>query len=73
MADARTHKRIYNIEMMGASSGFHALHSSLGSLAHLAVLPNSVIDHKKVVEALNGKQQCTIVVAEGYKKEESGL
>ena len=73
MADARTHKRIYIIEMMGASSGFHALHSSLGSRAHLAVLPNSVIDHKRVVEALNRKQQCTIVVAEGYKKEERGI
>lgn len=72
MADARTHKRIYIIEMMGASSGFHALHSCLGSRAHLAVLPNSVIDHKRVVEALNRKQQCTIVVAEGYKKEERG-
>ena len=70
MADARTHKRIYIIEMMGASSGFHALHCCLGSRAHLAVLPNSVIDHKKVVNALNQRQECVIVVAEGYKKEE---
>jgi 6-phosphofructokinase/CheY-like chemotaxis protein len=70
MADARTHKRIYVIEMMGASSGFHALHCCLGSRAHLAVLPNSVIDHKKVVNALNHRQECVIVVAEGYKKEE---
>jgi len=70
MADARTHKRIYIIEMMGASGGFHALHCCLGSRAHLAVLPNSVIDHKKVVNALNQRQECVIVVAEGYKKEE---
>lgn len=70
MADARTHKRIYVIEMMGASSGFHALHSCLGSRAHLAVLPSSEIDHKKVVEALNKRQECVIVVAEGYKREE---
>ncbi|MBW1715660.1 MAG: 6-phosphofructokinase [Deltaproteobacteria bacterium] len=70
MADARTHKRIYIIEMMGASSGFHALHCCLGSRAHLAVLPNSIIDHKKVVNALNQRQECVIVVAEGYKKEE---
>ena len=70
MADARTHKRTYIIEMMGASSGFHALHSCLGSRAHLAVLPNSVIDHKKVVEALNQKNDCVIVVAEGYKENE---
>jgi len=70
MADARTHKRTYIIEMMGASSGFHALNSCLGSRAHMAVLPNSVIDHKKTVEALNNKDECVIVVAEGYKKED---
>lgn len=70
MADARTHKRTYIIEMMGASSGFHALHSCLGSRAHLAVLPSSVIEHKKVVEALNRRDECVIVVAEGYKKDE---
>ena len=70
MADARTHKRVYIIEMMGASSGFHALHSCLGSRAHLAVLPNSVINHKKVAEAINKKEECVIVVAEGYKKKE---
>jgi len=76
MADARTHKRVYIVEMMGANSGFHALHSSLGSRAHLAVLPNSVIDHKKVVAAINKRAECVIVVAEGYKKrerEEKGL
>ncbi len=71
MADARTHKRVYIIEMMGASSGFHALHSCLGARAHLAVLPNSKIDHKKVVEAINKREDgCVIVVAEGYKREE---
>lgn len=70
MADARTHKRVYIIEMMGANSGFHALHSCLGSRAHLAVLPNSVIDHKKVVEAINKRSETVIVVAEGYKKKE---
>lgn len=72
MADARTHKRTYIIEMMGASSGFHALHSCLGSRAHLAVIPSSVIEHKKVVEALNRRDECVIVVAEGYKKDERG-
>ncbi|MCP4578550.1 MAG: response regulator [Deltaproteobacteria bacterium] len=70
MADARTHKRTYIVEMMGASSGFHALHSCLGSRAHLAVLPNSDIDHEKVVDALNKREECVIVVAEGYKEEE---
>ena len=69
MADARTHKRVYIVEMMGANSGFHALHSCLGSRAHMAVLPNSVIDHKKVVEAINKRDECVIVVAEGYKKQ----
>ncbi|MFH1488861.1 MAG: 6-phosphofructokinase [Pseudomonadota bacterium] len=70
MADARTHKRTYIVEMMGASSGFHALHSCLGARAHLAVLPGSEIDHKAVVEALNKKEECVIVVAEGYRKKE---
>lgn len=70
MADARTHKRVYIVEMMGAESGFHALHSCLGSRAHLAVLPNSVLDHKKVAEAINRRDECVIVVAEGYKKRE---
>jgi 6-phosphofructokinase/FixJ family two-component response regulator len=70
MADARTHKRTYIIEMMGASSGFHALHSCLGARAHLAVLPSTRIDPRKVVEALNRREECVIVVAEGYKREE---
>ena len=70
MADARTHKRIYIVEMMGANSGFHALHSCLGSRAHLAVLPNSEIEHEKVVKAINKRDECVIVVAEGYKKKE---
>jgi len=70
MADARTHKRVYIIEMMGANSGFHALHSCLGSRAHLAVLPNSVVDHRKVAGAINKRDECVIVVAEGYKKKE---
>ena len=70
MADARTHKRVYIIEMMGAQGGFHALHSCLGARAHLAVLPNSVIDYRKVAESINRRPECVIVVAEGYKKEE---
>jgi len=70
MADARTHKRTYILEMMGADSGFHALHSCLGARAHLAVLPNSVVDHRKVAEALNEHDGCVIVVAEGYKRKE---
>ncbi|MBN1102499.1 MAG: 6-phosphofructokinase [Deltaproteobacteria bacterium] len=68
MADARTHKRIYIVEMMGANSGFHALHSCLGARAHMAVLPNSVIDHRRVASALNRRDEAVIVVAEGYKK-----
>ncbi len=76
MADARTHKRVYIIEMMGANSGFHALHSCLGSRAHLAVLPNSRINHREVVKAINKREECVIVIAEGYKKsirDENGI
>lgn len=70
MADARTHKRTYIIEMMGANSGFHALHSCLGARAHMAVLPDTKVDPENVVNALNRREECVIVVAEGYKKEE---
>ncbi|MFO7784409.1 MAG: 6-phosphofructokinase [Thermodesulfobacteriota bacterium] len=70
MADARTHKRTYIVEMMGASSGFHALNSCLGARAHLAVLPGMEIDHRAVVEAVNRRGECVIVVAEGYRKAE---
>ncbi len=70
LADARTHKRCYIIEMMGADGGYHALHSCLGAGAHLAVVPSSQIDPKKVAEALKDREYTVIVVAEGYKKEE---
>lgn len=67
MADARTHRRLYIIEMMGASGGYHALHSCLGAGAHLAVLPNQQYDLPSLVEALQDRQGTVIVVAEGYK------
>ena len=67
MADARTHRRLYIIEMMGASGGYHALHSCLGAGAHLAVLPNHEYDLPALVEALQDRQGTVIVVAEGYK------
>ncbi len=70
LADARTHHRIYVIEMMGAEGGYHALHSCLGAGADLAVLPSSRYDPGRVAEALNGKESAVIVVAEGYKREE---
>jgi 6-phosphofructokinase len=70
LADARTHHRIYIIEMMGAEGGYHALHSCLGAGADLAVLPSSRIDPGQVAEALNRKVSAVIVVAEGYKREE---
>lgn len=68
-ADARTHKRIYIVEMMGAKAGFHALHSCIGGRGHLAVLPGMDIDHAKTVDLLNSKQSAVIVVAEGYKRD----
>ena len=70
LADARTHHRIYIIEMMGAEGGYHALHSCLGAGADLAVLPSSRYDPGRVAEALNHKVSAVIVVAEGYKREE---
>ncbi|MBI5507836.1 MAG: 6-phosphofructokinase [Deltaproteobacteria bacterium] len=70
MADARTHKRCYIIEMMGADGGYHALHSCLGAGADLAVLPNSNLDLKKIAAALARRTEAVIVVAEGYKAKE---
>jgi len=69
LADARTHHRIYIIEMMGAEGGYHALHSCLGAGAHLAVLPSSSYDPVLIAEALNRKESAVIVVAEGYKRD----
>ena len=69
MADARTHNRCYIIEMMGARGGYHALHACLGAGAHLAVLPSSKYNMKKLVETLNPSEETVIVVAEGYQSE----
>ncbi len=69
-ADARTHKRIYIIEMMGARAGFHALHSCIGGRGHMAVLPGMEIDFERTVDLLNEKQSAVIVVAEGYKRDQ---
>jgi 6-phosphofructokinase len=70
LADARTHHRCYIIEMMGRMGGFHALNSSIGAGAHLAVLPSSTYDLKKINQALAAKESAVIVVAEGYKKDD---
>ena len=69
-ADARAHKRIYIVEMMGAKGGFHALHSCIGGRGHMVVLPGMEIDHARTVDLLNQTQSAVIVVAEGYKRHE---
>lgn len=70
LADARTHDRIYLIEMMGANGGYHALHACLGAGAHLAVIPGGKYDYQKLAEAINHRTSAVIVVAEGFAKEE---
>jgi len=70
MADSRTHKRIYIIEMMGARGGYHALRSCLGAGAHLAVLPNSDYNLKSIIKSMEDRKNIVIVVAEGYKVKE---
>jgi 6-phosphofructokinase 1 len=70
MADARTHHRVYIIEMMGARGGYHALHSCVGAGADLAVLPQSHHDPAKIAAALRTRRSAVIVVAEGYKRDE---
>ena len=70
MADARTHKRCYIIEMMGAQGGYHALHSCLGAGAHLAVLPKAEYDLADLARRIGPRSETVIVVAEGYKRSE---
>ena len=70
LADARTHKRIYIIEMMGAKGGFHALHSCIGSRAHLSVLPGIPVDYNRIADSLQKKTSTVIVVAEGFMSDE---
>ena len=72
MADARTHDRFYFIEMMGAQGGYHALHSCLGAGAHLAVLPSSEFDLKKIAKSLSKQENCVVAVAEGYGRDKKG-
>jgi len=69
-ADARTHKRVYFVEMMGARGGFHALHSCIGGRAHMALLPGMEVDLYRTVDLLNRKQSAVVVIAEGYKQDE---
>jgi len=70
MADARSHQRLYIIEMMGRDGGYHALRSCLGAGADMAVLPNFEYDMEAVATALQKKDSSVIVVAEGYKRRE---
>lgn len=70
MADARSHHRLYIIEMMGRDGGFHAMKSCLGAGGDMAILPNTKYDIKKIAHALSKKQNSVIVVAEGYKRDE---
>jgi len=70
MADARSHQRLYIIEMMGRDGGYHALRSCLGAGADMAVLPNFQYDMEAVAHALQKKDSSVIVVAEGYKRKE---
>jgi 6-phosphofructokinase len=69
MADARSHKRMYIVELMGAQGGYHALHSCLGAGAHLAVLPGHAQDLPALVQALADRDHTVIVVAEGYQRD----
>ncbi|MFC1587709.1 6-phosphofructokinase [Planctomycetota bacterium] len=70
MADARAHKRVYVIEMMGARGGFHALFSCLGARAHQVILPGMEPDFTTIMESLNHHDHAVIVVAEGYGQED---
>ncbi len=70
LSDARTHHRVYVIEMMGARGGYHALYSCLGARAHLAVLPGMTVDYVAVMKEIAERDDATIVVAEGWAKDQ---
>lgn len=70
MADARSHQRLYIIEMMGRDGGHHALRSCLGAGADMAVIPGIDYDIYAITKALQTKESSVIVVAEGYKRVE---
>lgn len=69
--DAYTHKRVYLLEMMGNTSGRHALHCGVAARAHLIVLPFFHFPDEVLAEIVAGLAKvdhALVVVAEGYEK-----
>ena len=69
--DAYTHKRIYILEMMGRSSGKHALMSGASARAHLIVLPGFKFTGPvlaDIAHRLAQRDHALVVVAEGYER-----
>jgi len=58
------------IELMGAEGGYHALYSAIGAGADLAVLPKSRLDLERIATIIQNRRHTTIVIAEGYCREE---
>ena len=71
IADAYTHQRCYIKELMGADSGYHALHSAVGAGAHYAALsdPLSPAELERIAVAISMRRSTVIAVAEGYARQ----
>jgi len=70
MADASTHQRCYIVELMGRDGGFHCLHSALGGVGHLAIIPGTKVPFGRLAECINQEEFTVIAVAEGYARKE---
>lgn len=76
---ARSHKRIFVVEIMGNKAGWLTLNAGIASGCDVIIIPEIPYDVEKIVKFVNkkienGKKEIIIAVAEGVKtKEESKL
>lgn len=76
---ARSHKRIFVVEIMGNKAGWLTLNAGIASGCDVIIIPEIPYDVDKIVKFVNkkienGKKEIIIAVAEGVKtKEESKL
>lgn len=69
-ATAASHRRCFIVEVMGRSSGYLALMSTISSGSQVAVVPEFEVDMEKIVESLNRRvikkhNNSVVIIAEG--------
>jgi len=69
---ARSHKRVFIVEIMGRHSGWITLYAAIAGRAHLALIPEFPLSFEKIKEVVErcyseGSEYCLIAVAEGYE------